>query len=256
MDRRRAGPGRRLAAELLRHPRRGRERVPALLARQRDPAALAHPRAVRAGRPRPGARAARRAQHRDRRRRPDRRRGRRRARRHDQGHRPGEYRNLDATKAHIHLLDYGDALLKPFSDKAHGYVAKVLDDKESRSTSAPASRRSGPGTRVFSDGTVIPTRCVVWGGGIKAAAVAADCGLAQGRGGRVDVQPDLTLAGTPASTSSATSPTSPAPTASRSRSSGSVALQSGAWAADNILAGFEGKTAQGLRATTTRGSWR
>ncbi len=38
---------------------------------------------------------------------------------------------------------------------------------------------------------------MVWGGGIKAAAVAADCGLAQGRGGRVDVQADLTLAGSP-----------------------------------------------------------
>jgi hypothetical protein len=38
------------------------------------------------------------------------------------------------------------------------------------------------------------------GGGIKAAAVAADCGLAQGRGGRVDVQPDLAVPSTPAST--------------------------------------------------------
>ena len=44
----------------------------------------------------------------------------------------------------------------------------------------------GTGHAVFSDGTTMPTRCVVWGGGIKAAAVAADCGLAQGRGGRVD----------------------------------------------------------------------
>ncbi len=42
---------------------------------------------------------------------------------------PAEYRELDITTAHIYLLDFGDALLKPFSDEAHGYVAKVLGEK-------------------------------------------------------------------------------------------------------------------------------
>ena len=64
---------------------------------------------------------------------------------------------------------------KPFSDKAHEYVAKVLQaTRASSCTWAPASRRSGTGHALLSDGTVIPTRCVIWGGGIKAAPVAAD----------------------------------------------------------------------------------
>ena len=42
---------------------------------------------------------------------------------------PAVYHDLDASTAQIHLLDYGDALLKPFSDSAHGYVAKVLEEK-------------------------------------------------------------------------------------------------------------------------------
>ncbi|HXO08319.1 MAG TPA: FAD-dependent oxidoreductase, partial [Solirubrobacteraceae bacterium] len=42
---------------------------------------------------------------------------------------PAEYRDVDIGAANIYLLDYGDALLKPFSDKAHGYVAKVLTEK-------------------------------------------------------------------------------------------------------------------------------
>ena len=42
---------------------------------------------------------------------------------------PAVYQDLDSSSAQIHLLDYGDALLKPFSDKAHGYVAKVLEEK-------------------------------------------------------------------------------------------------------------------------------
>ncbi len=42
---------------------------------------------------------------------------------------PAEYEDLDHTAAHVHILDFGDALLKPFSDKAHKYVSKVLTDK-------------------------------------------------------------------------------------------------------------------------------
>ena len=55
---------------------------------------------------------------------------------------PSEYRNLDATKAHVHLLDYGDALLKPFSDKAHGYAAK---DPAGQGNRAPPRHRGQGG---------------------------------------------------------------------------------------------------------------
>ena len=105
------------------------------------------------------------------------------------------YRDLDASAAQIHILDYGDALLKPFSEKAHAYVAKVLEEKGVQIHLGTGVKEVGSGHAVFSDGTTVATRCVVWGGGIKAAPVAADGGLAHGRGGRVDVEPDLTLAG-------------------------------------------------------------
>jgi NADH:quinone reductase (non-electrogenic) len=153
---------------------------------------------------------------------------------------PSEYRNLDASKARICLLDYGDALLKPFSDSAHGYVAKILEDKGVEIHLGTGVKEVGTGHAVLSDGTILPTRCVVWGGGIKAAAVAADCGLAQGRGGRVDVQPDLTLAGSPGVYLVGDIANIPGPGDLSLPQLGSVALQSGACAADNIIAGFEG----------------
>ncbi len=154
---------------------------------------------------------------------------------------PAEYQSIDAAKAHIYLLDFGDALLKPFSDKAHGYVAKVLGDKGVDIHLGTGVKEVHPGHAVFSDGTTVPTRCVIWGGGIKAAPVAADCGLAEGRGGRVDVQPDLTVDGSPGVyaigdvANIAGADGEPLPQL------GSVALQSGNWAADNIIADFEGK---------------
>ena len=100
---------------------------------------------------------------------------------------PAEYRDLDVGAAQIYLLDFGDALLKPFSDKAHGYVAKVLTDRNVELRLGTGVKEVGSGHALLSDGAVIPTRCVIWGGGITAAPVAAECGLAQGHGGRIDV---------------------------------------------------------------------
>jgi len=154
---------------------------------------------------------------------------------------PGEYRNLDHTKARICLLDYGDALLKPFSDSAHGYVAKVLDEKGVEIHLRTGVKEVATGHALFSDGTILPTRCVIWGGGITAAPIAANCGLAQGAGGRVDVQPDLTLPGSEHVYVIGDIANIPGPDAKPLPQLGSVALQSGSWAADNILATFEGK---------------
>jgi NADH dehydrogenase len=154
---------------------------------------------------------------------------------------PDEYDGFDATAAHIYLLDYGDALLRPFSDKAHTYAAKVLTQRNVEVRLGTGVKEIGAGHALLSDGTVISTRCVIWGGGIMAAPVAADCGLAQGRGGRIDAQPDLTLAGSPGVyvvgdvANIAGADGKPLPQL------GSVAQQSGRWAADNILADFEGK---------------
>jgi NADH:ubiquinone reductase (H+-translocating) len=154
---------------------------------------------------------------------------------------PAEYHSFDAGDARIYLVDHGNAVLKPFSDKAHAYVAKVLTDRKVRLRLSTGVEEVGSGHARFSDGTVIATRCVIWGGGISAAAVAANCGLAQGRGGRIDAQPDLTYAGTPgvyvvgdiANIAGAGGEILP--------QLGSVALQSGKAAADNILAEFAGK---------------
>ena len=154
---------------------------------------------------------------------------------------PAEYHNIDTTRAHIYLVDLGDALLKPFSDKSHGYVSKVLKEKGVDVHLGISVKEVHSGHAVLSDGAIVPTRCVVWGGGIKAAGVAADCGLAEGRGGRVDVQPDLTLAGSPGVYVVGDIANIPGPDKQPLPQLGSVALQSGQAAADNILAEFDGK---------------
>ena len=154
---------------------------------------------------------------------------------------PAEYRDFDAGAAHVDLLDYGNALLRAFSDSAHGYVAKVLQERHVQLRLGTGVKELGPGHARLSDGTVIPTRCVIWGGGIMAAAVAADAGLADGKGGRIDVQPDLTLAGSSGVYVVGDIANIPGDDGEPLPQLGSVAQQSGKWAADNILADFEGR---------------
>jgi NADH:ubiquinone reductase (H+-translocating) len=154
---------------------------------------------------------------------------------------PAEYHDVDAGNAKVHLLDYGDALLKPFSDSAHGYVAKVLADKGVQVHLGTGVKEVGTGHALLSDGSIIATRCVIWGGGIKGAPVAADGGLAEGRGGRVDVEPDLSLAGHDGVYVIGDIANIPDGAGGSLPQLGSVAMQSGHWAADNIVADFEGK---------------
>jgi NADH dehydrogenase len=152
-----------------------------------------------------------------------------------------EYHHLAVTAAQIHVVDLGHTLLGAFSDKAHDYVAKVLGRKGVRLHLGVAVTEVGPGHVTLADGTTIRTRCVVWGGGIMAPSVAGAAGLPQGRGGRIDAEPDLTVAGAPGVYAIGDVANIPAPDGNAHPQLGSVALQSGVAAADNILADFAGK---------------
>jgi NADH:quinone reductase (non-electrogenic) len=152
-----------------------------------------------------------------------------------------EYHGLAVTAAQVHIVDLGPALLGPFSDDAHEYVAKVLGRKGVRTHLGVAVAEVAPGHVTLADGSTIATHCVVWGGGIMAPGLAAGAGLPQGRGGRIDVQPDLTVEGVPGIYAIGDVANIPAPDGQPHPQLGSVAQQSGTTAASNILADLAGK---------------
>ncbi len=152
-----------------------------------------------------------------------------------------EYHHLAVSAAQIHLVDLGHTLLGPFSDEAHDYVAKVLGRKGVRLHLGVAVTEVAPGHVTLADGTTIRTHCVVWGGGIMAPPVAGVAGLPQGRGGRIDVQGDLSVAGAPGVYAVGDVANIASPDGGTHPQLGSVALQSGACAADNLLAEFAGR---------------
>ena len=106
-----------------------------------------------------------------------------------------EYHDLAVTAAQIHLVDLGHTLLGAFSDSAHDYAAKVLGRKGVRLHLGVAVTEVGAGHVTLADGTTIPTRCVGLGRRHPGARGRAADDLPRGRGGRIDVQPDLTRAG-------------------------------------------------------------
>jgi NADH dehydrogenase len=146
-----------------------------------------------------------------------------------------------APKAKVHLVDHGQALLKMFADKAHNYSAGVLEKDGVELRLGTGVAEIGPGHVKLSDGSTINTRCVVWGGGLMAAPVAGASGLPQGRGGRIDVNPDFTIDGFPGVLVIGDIANIPNGEGKTHPQLGSVALQSGSSAANTILAQRQGK---------------
>jgi NADH dehydrogenase len=156
---------------------------------------------------------------------------------------PHMYEHLAIAGAKVILVDLGHVVLAPFSDEAHTYAAKQLERRGVQLRLGVSATEVAADHVTLSDGTSVPTRLTVWGGGLMAAPLAARSGLTQGRGGRIDVQPDLTVEGFPGvyalgDFANITSADEPLPQL------GSVAQQAGDWAAQNILAGVDGKPAR------------
>ena len=158
-----------------------------------------------------------------------------------------EYHDLPSDAAKVHLVDHGHALLKMFADKTHDYTAKVLTKDGVNLRFGTGVTEIGAGHVALSDGTSMRTRCVIWGGGLQAAPIAATSGLTQGRGGRIDVERDLTVKGMPGVYVAGDIANIPGKDGKPFPQLGSVALQSGEWAGKNIRADIAGKPRKPFR---------
>jgi len=154
---------------------------------------------------------------------------------------PHEYQDLAVRRARVVLVDVGHAVLGPFSEHAHEYAAKMLQRDGVELRLGTSVKEIQDDHVLLSDGTVIPTHCVIWAGGIMGAPLAAKVGVAPGRGGRIDVEPDLTVADHAGVYSLGDFANIPSPDGRAFPQLGSVALQTGQWAAKNIAAELDGK---------------
>jgi NADH:ubiquinone reductase (H+-translocating) len=114
------------------------------------------------------------------------------------------FRRIDPRNARVILLDAGKRLTAAFSERLSGKVAKELSSlgvkvREDALVTAIDAR----GVTVSADGAQerIASRTVIWAAGVQAVPFAATLAEATGastdRAGRVQIEPDLTIAGHP-----------------------------------------------------------
>jgi NADH:ubiquinone reductase (H+-translocating) len=152
----------------------------------------------------------------------------------------------------IILVDALDRLLTPFTGSAADYAADTLARRgiELR-LGQPVSEVHADSVEL-QDGTVIPTRTVVWAGGITVEnTVASELGVPTGPNGRLLVHPDLTVEGhddvyavgdaAAVLWGTGEDPDQVCPQVAQ------VAMQSGSHAARQILARLEGRETQPFR---------
>jgi NADH dehydrogenase len=144
----------------------------------------------------------------------------------------------------ITIVDRGDALLGAFSSKAHDYALEVLTRGGTRALLGVGVTAVHPDHVEFDDGSTVAARTVVWGGGESASEVAHGAGPTPGRGGRLDVLPDLTVEGYPGVYAVGDVANIPTGSGTVLPQLGSVAQQSGRWAAENILRERHGRATE------------
>ncbi len=157
---------------------------------------------------------------------------------------PSRFHDLALNQAKVIIVDAGNAVLGPFSPKAHDYASKVLTERGVEIRLGTKVAEVAENHVVLSDGDTIATRCVIWGGGIEAAPLAHAVGLKQGRGGRIDVREDLTVEDHPRVFVVGDLANIPGPDGRAFPQLGSVALQAGHRAAENILHDVDGDPMQ------------
>jgi NADH dehydrogenase len=155
---------------------------------------------------------------------------------------PKGFRDLDVHRVRIYLVDHGQVVLAAFSEKAHAYAAALLQRRGVTLRLGTAVNEVAADHVTLGDATSILTHTVVWAGGIQAPEIVDKLGLPQGRGGRLTVQPDLTVEGHPNVYAIGDIANIPDHDGNDLPQLGSVALQAGRWAAKNILATEKGKS--------------
>jgi len=168
------------------------------------------------------------------------------------------YPELGDRRARIVLVEMGEHVLAPYHPKLRDYTAHSLEKRgvELRlNTAVKAVDESGV---VLDNGERINAGTVIWAAGVTAPEQVQKWGLPQGRGGRVEVGPDLNLPDHPevfVAGDLAVTPENPLPQLAQ------PAMQGGKHAAEQITRMLKGEPTQpfhyhdkGTMATIARGS--
>jgi NADH:ubiquinone reductase (H+-translocating) len=108
-----------------------------------------------------------------------------------------DFPQLPVGHARIVLVEMADRLLPPFTPKSSARARRTLERRGVEVRVGVGVEAVGPTAVRLSDGTALSAGTTVWATGVTAEPLAALLGTPTTRGGRLVVEPDLSLPGRP-----------------------------------------------------------
>ena len=105
------------------------------------------------------------------------------------------FKHVDLKRVSVTLVDVADTILGPFGKHSQEYATEALRERGVELRLGASVKEITADQVLLSDGSSISAQLVIWAGGLKASHLSGSLGIKTGRGGRVDVQPDLSVAG-------------------------------------------------------------
>jgi NADH dehydrogenase len=105
-----------------------------------------------------------------------------------------DFPDLDVRSARITLVEATDRVLGTFAPRLSDRAAEQLTQRNITLALGTGVARVADGAVELTDGRAIAGGTIIWAAGVRANPMAAAFGLPTGRGGRVVVQPDLSIA--------------------------------------------------------------
>jgi NADH dehydrogenase len=110
---------------------------------------------------------------------------------------PVTYPELDLDRVRVILVEMTDQVLGPFAPRLRRYTAKELRKRGVELRLGTAVKEVHQDGVVLSDGEHVPSAATIWCTGVKVHDQVGGWGLPQGRGGRIQVEPDMRVVGHP-----------------------------------------------------------
>lgn len=108
-----------------------------------------------------------------------------------------DFRKINTANVRIILIDGGDRLLKSYPEDLSDSAKRQLEDIGVSVMLGSRVQDVDGQSVTLSTGERIETRSVLWGGGVNAVPVTQTLGIELERGGRIKVEPDLSVPGRP-----------------------------------------------------------
>jgi NADH:ubiquinone reductase (H+-translocating) len=106
---------------------------------------------------------------------------------------PQDYHDLCTEKARIIIVEMGKEVLAPFKDRLRTYAKEELERRRVEVRLGEAVAEVYPTFVRLKSGEEIKAHTLIWAAGVRANPLADVIGLPQGRGGRIKLNPDLSV---------------------------------------------------------------